>query len=231
LLSTDEAIVITVTPDDLLPMLPPPNAVTWVIEAPTVEQAIEQCACIDRYGVSPQGVQYYVLQEPTPGILGLGKRPALIEAWAPITTQTFSYLLGFDPPDEAYSIETTENALDPEYPFGTMGIRPVQTMDDSEYPLKVAAFEIWVNDLSDKRRQSLILMSEYAYNDPAIYKYLAVRGKPLLASPGSSTHLLTQSLVTVVDVMSVKYGRDSKVPDSYFESIILQLSAYEAAVE
>jgi hypothetical protein len=217
-----------VTQDEMLPMLPPPNIVTWVIEAPTIEQAINQCECIDRYGISPQAVQYYVLQQPTSGIFGFGKRPALVEVWSYITMQPFSYLRGFDPPHETFPIMTTEIALEPEFSFGTMGVRAAQTLDNSD-PAKVTAFEIWIDDPTDTRQQSLILMSEYAYNDDAIYKYLALKGKPLLARPDSSTHLLTRSLVLVVDVVTVKYGKDSELPESYFESIIVNLSAYESA--
>jgi hypothetical protein len=216
--------------EDILPELPPPNVVTWVIEAPTIEEAVDQCECIERYGVTPQGVLYYVLQKPAPGILGFGKRPARIEAWAPITSQPFSYLRGFDPPEERFRIATTEAAYEPEHVFGTMGVRVAQALDDDPDP-KVTAFEVWINDPTDNRRQSIILMSEYAYNDDAIYKYLALKGKTLPARPGSSTHLITRSLVLVVDVSTVKYSRDADIPESYFESVIFQLSAFEAYEE
>jgi len=79
----------------------------------------------------------------------------------PITQTMTTYVLGDDLYDESFSIDTQAG----EFMASTVWVCLKPLACD---PKKVTALEIWLFDKNDIKTATKVLMSKYAFNDPAI---------------------------------------------------------------
>lgn len=127
------------------------------------------------------------------------------------------YSLGDDNFDETFSIETAGGDF-----LGECGVGISETIESGP-PDRVTAFEIWLFDKTGVRTLTKILMSEYAYNDPAVRDKLALKGDAVLAAPGQVISIETPKLSMDLRVTELRYGDESNYPNSYFESLGLEM--------
>ncbi len=139
----------------------------------------------------------------------------------PLGAFVTSYSLGNDTYDDSFSIESKTGEF-----LGECGVGISETVGVGD-PDKVSAFEVWLFDKNDIRTITKVLMSEYAYNDPALRARLATKGEAVLALPNSPFSLETASLRIDAMVTDVAYGSSSGQPNSFFERFTLELVCRE----
>ena len=127
------------------------------------------------------------------------------------------YSLGDDNYDESFSLETSEGEF-----LGECGVGISETIEAGP-PDKVTAFEVWLFDKSDIRTVTKVLMSEFAFNEPSLRDKLAPKGDALLAQEGLTFEIETDTFDLEVRVTEVTYGAEGEYPDSYFESLAVEL--------
>jgi hypothetical protein len=94
-------------------------------------------------------------------------------------------------------------------------------------PKRVTAFEVWLFDKNDIQTVTKVLMSDHAFNDPAIRQKLEAKGEPFQAVAGGQTILETATLRLVSRVVDMGYGQGSMPENSYFESLVLELAIWQ----
>lgn len=138
----------------------------------------------------------------------------------PISRYTSTYILGDDLYDDSFSIETDAGAF-----LGECGSGISETIGVGD-PKKVTASEVWLFDKNDIRTVTKVLMSEHAFNDQALRTKLAPKGEAVLATPGGTITLQTQTLRVQVKIMDLQYGEGSLPPNSFFERLIVEIAAW-----
>jgi hypothetical protein len=138
----------------------------------------------------------------------------------PITQTMTTYVLGDDLYDESFSIDTQAGEFMGEY---GVGVSEAIGVGD---PKKVTALEIWLFDKNDIKTATKVLMSQYAFNDPAIRARLEPKGELVVVSPQSQVLLETATLQLLATVVDLEYGRGPLPADSYFERITLELAIW-----
>ncbi len=125
---------------------------------------------------------------------------------------------------QEYNENFNLNALEGSGYLGECGMGISETLggDDS----RVTALEVWLFDKSDIRTQACVLMSEHAHDDPAIYSRLIARGQGLLARPGQTFTIESESLQLVGRIQSVAYADDDVPPQSVFKEVKVSLEVY-----
>jgi hypothetical protein len=93
-------------------------------------------------------------------------------------------------------------------------------------PKKVTAFEVWLFDKNDIQTVTKVLMSEHAFNDPAILQKLASKGEPVQVGPDKRILLETATLQLEARVVDVIYGQGALPPNSFFERLTLELAVW-----
>jgi len=141
----------------------------------------------------------------------------------PVTRSMSTYLLNDDTYDDSFAIETSAGKF-----LGEMG-GGISKVLGPEKPKKVAAFEIWVFDTIDTRTMTKVLASEYAFNDPGTRQELSAKGELVLAKPGAIVTLETQSLLVQARVIDLSYGTGNTPPNSFFDRLTFELSAWPKA--
>jgi hypothetical protein len=152
-----------------------------------------------------------------------GARPVEKTAWpgemrAPLTQFASTYAFGDDRYDMSSSIETSGGDF-----LGECGVGISESLGGS--PERVTALEVWVFDKNDVRTVTKVLMSEHAFNDPALRAKLAPKGDAVLARPGDVVELKTQTLKINARIVDVVYGAGSPA-NSYFQQITLELATW-----
>ena len=127
------------------------------------------------------------------------------------------YTFGDDHYDESFSVETAEGAF-----LGECGVGISESLEAGP-PSKVTACEVWLFDKSDIRTVTKVLMSEYAFNEPSLRDKLSAKGDTLLATPGQTVHVVTDTFNMEARVIDVSYGTESELPNSYFDSLTVEL--------
>ena len=169
---------------------------------------------------------------PTPGEAAVvpavsraagGARPVEKTAWpgetrAPLTQFATTYAFGDDRYDMSSSIETSGGDF-----LGECGVGISESLGGT--PDKVTALEVWVFDKNDVRTVTNVLMSEYAFNDPALRAKLAPKGDAVLARPGEVVELKTQTLKINARIVDVVYGAGTPA-NSYFQQVTLELATW-----
>ena len=138
----------------------------------------------------------------------------------PITQSMTSYVVGDDLYDESFSIESQAGEFMGEYGVGisdTIGVGD---------PKKVTALEIWLFDKNDIKTATKVLMSEHAFNDPAIYQRLEAKGELVVIGPQKQVMLETETLQLLVTVADLEYGSGPLPPSSYFDRTTLELAIW-----
>lgn len=131
-----------------------------------------------------------------------------------------TYVLGDDLYDDSFSIETAKGEF-----LGECGSGISETIGVGE-PKKVTATEVWLFDKNDIRTVTKVLMSEHAYNDPALRTKLAPKGEAVLARPGVVTALDTETLRVQVRIVDMQYGEGPLPPRSFFERLAVEIAAW-----
>ena len=138
----------------------------------------------------------------------------------PITQTMTTYVLGDDLYDESFSIDTQAGEFMGEY---GVGVSEAIGVGD---PKKVTALEIWLFDKNDIKTATKVLMSKYAFNDPAVRARLEPKGELVIVEPQSQILLETATLQLLATVVDLEYGSSALPADSYFERITLELAIW-----
>lgn len=138
----------------------------------------------------------------------------------PVSQYMSTYILGNDLYDDSFSIETPAGEF-----LGECGSGISETIGVGD-PKKVTATEVWLFDKNDIRTITKVLMSEHAFRDQALRTKLAPKGEAVLATPGSTTTLETQTLRLQIRIVDLQYGEGSLPPHSFFERLIVELAAW-----
>lgn len=158
-----------------------------------------------------------------------GARPMEKTSWAgettaPLAQYVTTYALGDDRYDMSFSIETSTGDF-----LGECGVGISKTIGAGS-PDKVTALEAWLFDKNDIRTITKVLMSEHAYNDPAIRAELAPKGDAILMKKGEVVSLLTQTLKVNVRIDDLAYGSGGLPPNSFFQQVTIELAAWSNPV-
>ncbi len=132
-----------------------------------------------------------------------------------------SYKLGDDLFDDSFSIDSPSGEF-----LGECGVGISENIGVGD-PKKVTAFEVWLFDKNDIQTVTKVLMSSHAFSDEALRQRLAAKGEPVQANPGSQVVLETATLQLVARVVDMSYGNGPLPPDSFFESLILELAVWQ----
>jgi hypothetical protein len=156
-----------------------------------------------------------------------GARPVEKTAWpgeprAPLTQFASTYAYGDDRYDMSNSIDTPSGDF-----LGECGVGISETIGTGT-PEKVTALEVWVFDKNDVRTVTNVLMSEYAFNDPALRAKLAPKGDAVLARLGEVVELKTQTLKINARIVDLVYGSGTPA-NSYFQQVTLELATWSDA--
>jgi hypothetical protein len=138
----------------------------------------------------------------------------------PITQTMTTYVLGDDLYDESFSIDTGGGEF-----LGEYGVGVSETVGVGE-PKKVAALEVWLFDKNDIKTATKVLMTEHAYNDPAIRARLEPKGELIVVKPQEQVLLETATLQLLATVVDMEYGTGAAPQKSYFERITLELAVW-----
>jgi hypothetical protein len=138
----------------------------------------------------------------------------------PIAKFTSSYSYGRDNYDDSYSIENTDSDF-----LGECGVGISESIGTNT-PKNVTAFEVWLFDKNDIRTETKVLMSDHAFFDEALKAKLAPKGEPVLARENEVLVLETAALIINATVKDMQYGTDNMPPQSYFQTITLEISAW-----
>ena len=129
-----------------------------------------------------------------------------------------TYTLGNDNYDTSFSLETAKGEF-----LGECGMGVSETIGEGK-PDKVTAFDLWLFDKADVRTVTQILMSDYAFKDPAIRTKLATKGEAVLAEKGKTLHLETQSLAIDAHIVELVYATNpSFPPNSHFQKLVVEI--------
>jgi hypothetical protein len=150
---------------------------------------------------------------PVPGV-------QTVDRGVPVSQFMSTYVMGDDLYDDSFSIETKSGEF-----LGETGGGISKTIGVGD-PKKVTAVEVWVFDKNDIRTVTKVLMSEHAFNDPALKAELATKGEAVLAKPGAIALLETQTLIVQARVVDMAYGSGALPNNSYYERISVEISAW-----
>lgn len=138
----------------------------------------------------------------------------------PITQTMTTYVLGDDLYDESFSIDTQAGEF-----MGEYGVGVSESIGVGE-PKKVTALEFWLFDKNDIKTATKVLMSQHAYNDPAIRARLEPKGELVVVAPQVQILLETATLQLLATVVDLEYGHGPLPEQSYFERITLELAVW-----
>ena len=121
--------------------------------------------------------------------------------------------------DTSFGIESPEGEF-----LGECGMGITDLIGEKDAH-RVSAFEIWLFDKDDTRTVSKVLVSEYAYRDPAMRAKLSAKGELVVGRPGDSVQLETASLRMVAQIVASEYGEDGDLPPgSFFSRLKVKLT-------
>jgi len=139
---------------------------------------------------------------------------------SPLAEFVTTYVLGDDHYDPSFSIELESGEF-----LGECGVGISETISIGK-PEKVTAFEVWLFDKNDIHTVTMVLMSQYAFDDEALRTKLAPKGGPVLAKVGKELILETESLRVQARVIEVTYGIGNLPPNSFFEHLTMHMAAW-----
>jgi hypothetical protein len=159
------------------------------------------------------------------GLTELYERPMLEEAEpeqqvTPLARFETTYVRGHDTYDDSFSVENSEGDF-----LGECGVGLSETIG-ADMPKNVTALVVWLFDKNDIRTVTKVVMSDHAFFDEAIKAKLAPKGEPMLARPDDVIVLETASLIVNAVITEMEYGTGTLPPQSFFERITIELSAW-----
>jgi hypothetical protein len=138
----------------------------------------------------------------------------------PIAQFMTTFQVGDDLYDDSFSIDSPSGEF-----LGECGVGISETIGVGD-PKKVTAFEVWLFDKNDIQTVTKVLMSDHAYNDPAINQRLVSKGEPVVVEPGRTILLETATLQLEARVIDMNYGTGALPANSYFERLTLELAVW-----
>lgn len=138
----------------------------------------------------------------------------------PVCQFVSTYVLGDSLYDESFPIETSKGMF-----LGECGSSIGETIGVGE-PKRVTATEVWLFDKNDITTVTKVIMSEHAYRDQALRTKLASKGEAVLAVPGATITLETQTLRAQVRIVDVQYGEGPLPPRSFFERLVVEIAVW-----
>lgn len=139
----------------------------------------------------------------------------------PVTTFKTTYMLGNDLFDESFSIDDHQGDF-----LGECGVGIGETIGVGD-PKKVTAFEVWLFDKNDIRTVTKVVMSEHAFGDEGLKSRLAAKGEPVQAKSGGVVEMETATLKVAARVVDMQYGSGALPPNSFFQQLTLEISAWK----
>jgi len=141
----------------------------------------------------------------------------------PVAQFMTTYMAGDDLYDDSFSIDSPSGEF-----LGECGVGISETVGVGD-PKKVTAFEVWLFDKNDIQTVTKVLMSQHAFEDPAILQRLESKGEPVLSEPGKRIVLETATLVLEARVVDMNYGKGALPPSSFFDRLTLELAVWPKA--
>ncbi len=138
----------------------------------------------------------------------------------PLARFQSTYSFGHDSYDDSFSIENANGDF-----LGECGVGISESIG-AESPKNVTALEVWLFDKNDIRTVTKVVMSDHAFFDEALKAKLAPKGEPVLAREDETIVLETATLIINVEIKNLQYGTGSLPPQSFFEQVTLELSAW-----
>ncbi len=145
---------------------------------------------------------------------------------APIMQRISPYKKG-RPYDDSFAIEDANDMF-----LGECGATVAKTIGNNE----LTAIEIWLFDKEDfVRTFSKLLVSQHAYDDPTLRAEMDAKVENpaedlVVIAPGATVQLETKMIVAQAKVADLKLGTNGSLPpNSHFDEITLQMSAWERA--
>lgn len=141
-----------------------------------------------------------------------GEGPPPLKRWAG------TYTLGQDNYDEFFTIETEDGAF-----LGESGMGILETVPGTS-PKQVKAFDVGLFDKTDITTLSRVVMSEQAYNDPAMRSKVEAnpQAEAILAEPGKEFTLETSAMRVKAKIEEMEYGPDN----AYFNKLKMSLAVF-----
>lgn len=138
----------------------------------------------------------------------------------PLARFQTTYSFGHDSFDDSFSIENANGDF-----LGECGVGISESIG-TDSPKNVTALEVWLFDKNDIRTVTKVVMSDHAFFDEALKAKLAPKGEPVLAREDETIVLETASLIINAEIRNMQYGTGTLPPQSYFEQITIELSAW-----
>lgn len=138
----------------------------------------------------------------------------------PLARFQSTYTFGHDSYDDSFSIENTNGDF-----LGECGAGISESIG-ADAPKNVTALEVWLFDKNDIRTVTKVIMSDHAFFDEALKAKLAPKGEPVLARENETIVLETASLIINAEIKDLQYGTGTLPPQSFFEQVTLELSAW-----
>jgi hypothetical protein len=138
----------------------------------------------------------------------------------PLARFQTTYTYGHDSYDDSFSIENANGDF-----LGECGVGISESIG-TDSPKNVTAFEVWLFDKNDIRTVTKVIMSDHAFFDEALKAKLAPKGEPVLARENETIVLETASLIINADIKEMQYGSGVLPPQSFFERMTIELSAW-----
>lgn len=138
----------------------------------------------------------------------------------PLARFQTTYAFGHDSFDDSFSIENANGDF-----LGECGVGISESIG-TDSPKNVTALEVWLFDKNDIRTVTKVVMSDHAFFDEALKAKLAPKGEPVLARENETIVLETASLIINAEIRDLQYGTGTLPPQSYFEQITIELSAW-----
>ena len=132
-----------------------------------------------------------------------------------------TYMIGDDLYDDSFSIDAPSGEF-----LGECGVGISEALAPGE-PKRVTAFEVWLFDKNDIQTVTKMLMSKYAYNDPAIRQRLLPKGELLPVVAGQRVVLETASLRLEAHVVDTNYTQGTSPSEAAFDRLTLELSVWQ----
>lgn len=142
------------------------------------------------------------------------------QATVPLARFRTTYTHGRDTYDDSFSIENNNGDF-----LGECGVGISESIG-TDSPKSVTACEVWLFDKNDIRTVTKVIMSDHAFFDEAVKAKLAPKGEPVLARPNETIVLETETLIINAEITEMEYGEGELPPESYFERITFELSAW-----
>lgn len=135
----------------------------------------------------------------------------------PLSQQFVATFVPGDPTyDEAFSIETPDAGY-----LGDCGMAITEMLNGD--PDRVTALEVWLFDKSAIHTVTKVLMSDYAFGNPALREKLAQHGDPVLVQPNAGFVLDAQTLRLEGTIKGLEYLEGEGPPRSAFRRVTVEM--------